>query len=161
MSGGRPATTAAPLADGRVAIPFELVAARLREHLARGTIGRVDAVVAVARGGVVLGAMAAFALGVPLRLVRSRFRDDDHRPLQGAPAIDADVPDVRGQRVLVVDDVSVSGSTLRAAVAALGTDVEAVTLVAKGRPGAADHVLIDDVASCVAWPWFEDVAPPH
>ena len=138
-------------------MPFEHVAARLRARLRDGTLGRIDAVVALARGGVVPGALAAYELGVPLRLLRSRFRDDDNRPLGDAPVVDASAVDLRGRRVLLVDDVSVSGATLRAAVASLGPEVEAVTMVVKGRPDAADVVLFDDVPSCVVWPWFEDV----
>ena len=144
-------------ADTKRPIAFERVASRLRERLRGGSLGHLDAVVALARGGVVPGALAAYELGVPLRLLRSRFRDDDNRPLGEAPSIDAELPDLRGRRVLIVDDVSVSGATLRAARSTLGPEVEALTLVVKGRPDAADVVLFDDVPSCVVWPWFEDV----
>lgn len=140
-------------------MPFDLVAERLRTCLRGGEFGHIDAVVALARGGVVPAALAAYELGVPLRLLRSRFRDDDNRPLTDAPRISVHLPDLLGQRVLMVDDVSVSGATLRAAREALGDGVEVVTLVVKGRAGAADVVLFDDVPSCVVWPWFEDVAP--
>lgn len=137
-------------------MPFERVAARLRERVSDAALGRIDAVVALARGGTVPGALAAYQLGVPLRLLRLRFRDDDNAPLGAAPSVVDEVPDVRGRRVLIVDDVSVSGATLRAARDVLGA--EAVTLVVKGPPGAADVVLFDDVPACVVWPWSEDVA---
>jgi uncharacterized protein len=140
----------------RVPMPFERVAQRLRERLTAAELGRIDAVVALARGGIVPAALAAFELGVPLRVLRLRFRDDANAPLAESPVVDDVVPDVRGQRVLIVDDVSVSGATLRSAREALGA--EAVTLVVKGRRGAADVVLFDDVPSCVVWPWHEDVA---
>jgi uncharacterized protein len=144
-------------ANPRVPMPFERVARRLRERVSDEALGRIDAVVALARGGVVPGALAAYELGVPLRVLRMRFRDDANAPLGSAPRVVDAIPDVRGLRVLIVDDVSVSGATLRAARSAL--DTEAVTLVVKGAPGAADIVLFDDVPSCVVWPWFEDVAP--
>jgi uncharacterized protein len=138
------------------AIPFERVAAALCEALDSRALGRIDTVVAIARGGVVAGALAAYHLRVPLRLLRLRFRDDAHAPLSERPVLASDVPNVRGQRVLVVDDVSVSGAALRAAREVLDTTV--VTLVVKGRTGVADVVLIDDVPECVRWPWNEDVA---
>ena len=155
MTRGVEAKAEVRAAAARVPMPFERVAARVRERVRAAALGRIDAVVALARGGVVPGALIAYELGVPLRLLRLRFRDDANVPLGAVPSVDEDVPDVRGLRVLIVDDVSVSGATLRAAQAALGT--EAVTLVVKGAPGAADVVLFDDVPSCVVWPWFEDV----
>jgi hypoxanthine phosphoribosyltransferase len=142
----------------RTAMPFPEVAARMKRALRDGqggALGRVDAVVALARGGVVAGALAAYELGVPLRLMTIRFRHDNNQPRGDTPEVATSVPDVRGLRVLIVDDVSVSGATLRAAREALGT--EAVTLVVKGKPGAADMVLFDDVPECARWPWFEDV----
>lgn len=156
MSGRSDAPVDGVAVSPRVPMPFDRVAARFRERLADAALGRIDAVVALARGGVVPGALAAYQLGVPLRLLRIRFRDDANVPLDTDPSVVEAVPDVRGLRVLIVDDVSVSGATLRAAQAALGT--EAVTLVVKGAPGAADVILFDDVPSCVVWPWFEDIA---
>ena len=73
-------------------------------------------------------------------------------PLAADPRLLGDVPDVRGRHVLIVDDVSVSGATLRTIRAALAP-AGSTTLVLKGRPGAADLVVFDDVPSCVRWPW--------
>jgi len=69
------------------------------------------------------------------------------------------VPDVRGQRIVLVDDVAVSGATLRRARELLGA-AQVVTVAFKGRPGAADVVLFPDVPTCVRWPWAEDVLDP-
>jgi gluconokinase len=66
---------------------------------------------------------------------------------------------VRGQRIVLVDDVSVSGATLRQAKDLLGA-ARTTTVAFKGRPDAADVVLFPDVPRCVRWPWFEDVPPP-
>ena len=117
----------------------------------------VDAVVAVARGGTVPGALIAFHLEKPLRLLRLSFRDDANAPKVSEPEPVGAVPDVRGLRVVLVDDVSVTGATLRRARALLGA-AHVVTVAFKGRPGAADVVLFPDVPACVRWPWAEDVA---
>ncbi len=120
---------------------------------------QVDAVVAVARGGTVPGALVAYDLEKPLRLLRLSFRDDANAPKASAPEPVGAVPDVRGLRVVLVDDVSVTGATLRRARALLGA-AHVVTVAFKGRPGAADVVLFPDVPTCVRWPWAEDVAEP-
>jgi carbohydrate kinase (thermoresistant glucokinase family) len=118
----------------------------------------VDAVVAIARGGTVPGALIAYRLERPLRLMRVSFRDDANRPSRDEPQAVGELPDVRGQRIVLVDDVTVSGATLRRAAALL--DAARTTTVAfKGAPDAADVVLFPDVPRCVRWPWFEDVPP--
>lgn len=143
-------------AQDRVPIPFERVAERLRARVDPGEFGDVEVVVAIARGGIVPGALVAFHLGVPLRILQLRFRDDRNVPLGGPPEVVGPVPDVARKRVLIVDDVGVSGATLLAARDALRAP-DARTLVVKGKAGAADVVLFDDVPSCVVWPWNEDV----
>jgi gluconokinase len=120
----------------------------------------VDAVVAIARGGTVPGALVAYRLERPLRLLRLSFRDDANTPQRDAPEPLGTVPDVRGLRVVLVDDVSVSGATLRRARELLGA-ARTTTVAFKGAPGAADLVLFEDVPSCVRWPWHEDVPTPR
>jgi gluconokinase len=140
----------------------DLTFARIAERLRTADLPPredVDAVVAVARGGTVPGALVAYRLEKPLRLLRLSFRDDANTPKGSAPEPVGAVPDVRGQRVVLVDDVAVSGATLRRARELLGA-AHVVTVAFKGRPAAADVVLFPDVPSCVRWPWAEDVAEP-
>jgi uncharacterized protein len=138
-----------------VPLPFERVAERLRAVLDAASLTEVQAVVAIARGGVVAGALCAYHLGVPLRLLRLRYRDDANSPMSDAPELIGVPPALGAGPLLLVDDVSVSGASLRAAQALLGAPT--ITLVVKGRAGAADLVVFDDVPSCVVWPWHEDV----
>lgn len=144
-----------PWTESQVPLTFTRIAAQLQKALS-GRRGTVDAVVAIGRGGTVPGALAAFHLGVPLRMLRLNYRDDENTPVRAAPEIAGDLPDVRGLRVLLVDDVSVTGATLRAASDLLN-DCEIVTLVMKGKPGAADVVVFSDIPECVRWPWHDDV----
>ncbi len=150
------------MSDGKVGLPFTRIAERLRTADLPPR-EEVDAVVAIARGGTVPGALVAYELGRPLRLLQMNYRDDDNTPRHEAPTPLADVPSVTGQRILLVDDVSVSGATLSRARELLDA-AHVTTLAFKGRPGAADVVLFPDVPGCVHWPWFEDVTPapaPH
>lgn len=140
-----------------VELPFERIAERVRSADLPPR-DEVDAVVAIARGGTVPGALIAYRLERPLRLLRLAFRDDANVPATDAPQPVGDVPDVREQRIVLVDDVTVTGATLRRARDLLGA-AETITVAFKGRPGAADLVLFPDVPSCVKWPWFEDVPP--
>ncbi len=146
------------MSEGATDLTFTRVTERLRTaDLPRRDA--VDAVVAVARGGTVPGALIAFHLEKPLRLLRLSFRDDAHAPKASEPEPVGAVPDVRGQRIVLVDDVAVSGATLRRARALLGA-THVVTVAFKGRPGAADVVLFPDVPTCVRWPWASDMAEP-
>jgi hypoxanthine phosphoribosyltransferase len=114
------------------------------------TLPEVDVVVAIARGGIVPAAMIAHQMGVPLELLRVNYRDDNNKPCRTSPELLEPLRfDPSGLRVLLVDDVSVSGATLaRAREALFGATI--TTLVCKGR---ADLVLFPQIRECVEWPW--------
>ncbi len=117
----------------------------------------VDVVVGIASGGIVPASLLAFHLSVPLRLIHLNLRDAENRPRRAAPELLLPFePPPPGSRVLLVDDVSVSGATMSAALAHL-PGCEVTTLAFKG---SADLVLVPEVASCVVWPWKAEPAEP-
>jgi uncharacterized protein len=111
----------------------------------------IDGVVGIASGGVVPAALVAHHLGVELRVIALNYRDDANVPRHEAPRLLGPAPDVAGwRRILLVDDVWVSGATWQAARAALPVELEVLPWVIKGR---VDFALIRDVEGCVQWPW--------
>ena len=110
----------------------------------------VDLVVGVETGGMVPAALVAYKLGKDMRLIGINYRDErnqpryDHprplKPLRLPPGI---------KKILLVDDVSVTGQTLQTARDML-TPCKAVTFVLLGQ---ADLVLFPKIKGCVDWPW--------
>lgn len=133
--------------DDKVALPFTEIAARI----AGVELPATDVVYGVATGGIVPAALLAYRLGVPLVRIDINYRAPDNSPQRAAPELLATLtPPTAGSRVLLVDDVTVTGQTLALARSLLaGSDV--TTLALKGR--GADIVLFPEVATCVAWPW--------
>jgi hypoxanthine phosphoribosyltransferase len=127
-------------------LSFSEIASRLEQC----PLPDVDAVVGIGEGGVVPASLAAYAARCDLAIVRVRYRDDRNVPLGPDPVLlDPFKPPSDWKRVLLVDDVSVSGKTLDFA-RALFDDVALKTLVFKGK---ADIVLFPEIESCVRWPW--------
>ncbi len=111
----------------------------------------VDRVVGIRSGGVTPAAMVAHQLGLPLDYLSINYRDESNQPRYEEPLVQEtpfDLP--AGSRLLLVDDVSVSGKTLRAAAQRLAGH-HLTTFTLKGR--AADLVLFPEIAPCVQWPW--------
>lgn len=135
----------------QVAKPPLLDFPMLRERLQRLELPPTDMVVGVATGGVVPAALVAYRLGCPLMTLHLNYRAPDNTPQHPAPTLQApfDGRALEGKRVLLVDDVSVTGQTLAAARALL-PPCHLTTLVFKGR---ADLVLLPELGGCVRWPW--------
>jgi hypoxanthine phosphoribosyltransferase len=129
----------------KVPIEFDAIVARLTAF----DLPEVDLVVGVASGGTVPAGLIAYRLGVPLTLLRINYRDGANRPQRPRPELLSPAPLPTGRRILLVDDVSVSGATLDFAKELLAGNVVS-TLVLKGR---GDHVAFPEVGSCVVWPW--------
>lgn len=112
---------------------------------------QIDGVVGIATGGVVPAALVAQRLGVGLKLIALNYRDEANEPRHPAPQLLSAVPDLGSwRRVLLVDDVYVSGQSWRAARALLPPDVDVLPFVLKGK---VDFALIRDIDGCVQWPW--------
>lgn len=110
----------------------------------------IDGVVGIANGGTVPASLVAYQIDRPLSMIRLNYRDEDNAPLYESPQVLEAPPIDRGlKRVLLVDDVSVSGKTLAKARELL-SDRVVVTLVITGE---ADYVVFPEVSDCVNWPW--------
>jgi len=113
--------------------------------------GQIDGVVGIANGGVVPAALVAQRLRVEMKVIALNYRDESNNPRFEEPKLLSAVPDLGAwKRVLLVDDVFVSGKSWNAARALLPAGVEVLPFVMKGK---TDFALIRDVDGCVQWPW--------
>lgn len=111
----------------------------------------IDGVVGIASGGVVPAALVAARLGVGLKIIALNYRDEANDPRHAEPRLLSAVPDLGAwRRVLLVDDVYVTGRSWQAARALLPAGVEVLPFVLKGK---VDFALIRNVDGCVQWPW--------
>lgn len=110
----------------------------------------LDLVVGIASGGIIPASLIAFHLKKPLKILEINYRDEDNNPRYEEPKIlsvfDEEIID---KKVLLVDDVSVTGKTLRTAERML-SNCSLTTFVLKGQ---ADIAAFPDIATCVIWPW--------
>ncbi|WP_223642348.1 phosphoribosyltransferase [Corallococcus sp. EGB] len=119
-----------------------------------------QAVVGVAHGGVFVGGALAGALGCeffPVRISR-RSRDKAERPQErGQPQVSEEMPrELKGRRVLIVDDIASSGDTLELASALAkkmgATEIRTACLIARPEGFTPDHVGLSTDALFV-FPW--------
>jgi xanthine phosphoribosyltransferase len=111
--------------------------------------GDVELVVAIANGGVIPAAIINQRLGKELRLLHLNLRDEQQRPRHDAPVLLYPLDfEVKGRRVLLVDDRARTGATLAAARELLRDAASVTTLVVNGR---ADRALYDE--PCFRFPW--------
>lgn len=110
----------------------------------------VDLVIGIGSGGVPAATMVAYHLNAELQVIRMNYRDEQNNPRYEKPQLlDEPVLHLEGKKILLVDDVSVSGKTMNAALELLkGYDVK--TCAMKGK---ADFVLFPEIKDCVKWPW--------
>lgn len=111
---------------------------------------QVDLIIGIARGGIVPASLLAHQLSLDLVLAEMNYRDDENQPRFEEPKFlkILDLGQFKG-RILIVDDVSVTGKTLNLLRDAL-KNWDTTTFVLKGK---ADHVLFPHFDSCVNWPW--------
>ena len=108
-----------------------------------------DLVIGISNGGVVPAGLIAYKLETDLSIIRISFRDETNTPLYDEPKILSDIKGIKNKKILIVDDVSVSGKTLEKARQLLsGNEVKTLTL-----KGVADYVLFPEISDCIKWPW--------
>ncbi|MCZ6530471.1 MAG: phosphoribosyltransferase [Chloroflexi bacterium] len=128
----------------------DLSLTEIAQRLKAMELPEVDGIVGIAAGGTVPASLVAYQLDRPLSMIQLNYRGEDNLPLYDSPqVIEAQPIDDAQRRVLLVDDVSVSGKTLSAAKDLLG-DRAVTTLVITGE---ADYVVFPEVGDCVNWPW--------
>ena len=105
----------------------------------------LDLVVGIAPGGLFVGSTLATALARPFHPVRILRRSRD--PVTGRmPRVMAMPPEVKGSRVLLVDDVIASGETMRRATAlakkAGARRIRTATLLCRDQGGRPDFTVL-------------------
>lgn len=129
-------------------IPLSFV--EISERLKQTELPKTDVVIGIGTGGIVPASIVAFHLKADLQVMTLNYRDEKNNPRYETPVvIQKSLGDLLGKRILLVDDVSVSGKTMNAALQQLeGLNVK--TFAMKGK---ADFVLFPEIKDCVKWPW--------
>lgn len=132
--------------ENKAQLTFIEIARRLKQI----DLPEVDMVVGIATGGIVPASLAAYKLERPLTLLHINYRAEDNTPQRDAPyLLKPSTVQPPPKRILLVDDVSVTGQTFNLARRLL-PDHHVITLAFKGT---ADYVLFPEIKSCVQWPW--------
>ena len=124
----------------------------ISERLKQMDLPDIDLVIGIGSGGVPPATFVAFYLNAELEVMTLNYRDENNNPRYDEPKVlYQPLWNLKGKRILLVDDVSVSGKTINAALEVLkGYNVK--TLAMKGK---ADFVLFPEIKDCVKWPWKE------
>ena len=111
----------------------------------------IDGVVGIAWGGVVPAVLVAQRLDLGLKTIRVTYRDEAHGTRFMQPKVASEIPGLDPwKRVLLVDDLYVSGRSWNAARAMLPLTVEVLPFVLSGN---VDFALFRDPKGCTDWPW--------
>ncbi|MBL7971700.1 MAG: phosphoribosyltransferase [Prolixibacteraceae bacterium] len=130
-----------------VPVSFTEISNRLRSM----ALPETDLVIGIGSGGIVPASLVAFHLGCELRIITLNYRDENNTPRYENPVIlnMPEMPSLQDKRILLVDDVSVSGKTLNEALLHFrGLNIKTLTM-----KGKADLVLFPEIKDCVQWPW--------
>jgi hypoxanthine phosphoribosyltransferase len=125
----------------------------IMERLQSFSFPDVDLVVGITSGAKYPARMIANLLNLPVRYIHINYRSTDNTPKYKNPKL-IQVEDIPSHynRILLVDDVSVSGKTLKCAVGNLQKFIVR-TFVLKGK---AEYVLFPEITTCVDWPWHKE-----
>ncbi|MCI0714587.1 MAG: phosphoribosyltransferase [Chloroflexi bacterium] len=130
----------------KVKFDFEAINTRLK-HI---PFPEVDLVVGIATGGIVPASLVAHQLGKPMKLIHINYRDEANNPQRKQPILlkPLDLPNTPC-RILLVDDISLTGSTFAVAREQLKGHM-VVTFAMKGQ---ADFVAFPEIDDQIDWPW--------
>jgi len=122
----------------------------IENRLSTFSFPEIDLVIGIASGGTYPADMIAKILNKPCSIIEIKFRSKSNIPLYEEPRLirkEDILPDI--SRILLVDDVCVSGKTMNLAKSLL-PDYTIFTFVLKGK---ADLILFPEINTCVSWPW--------
>jgi uncharacterized protein len=118
-----------------------------------------EIVVGIATAGVIPAAVIAAILGVEFRSILVTRRDHTERVRETPAVLGAAPQEVRGRRVLIVDETCDSGDTMRLAVAAIvnagAGEVRTAVSFKTGTYAPDFHALATD--STIILPWDREV----
>jgi len=130
-----------------VPVSFTEISDRLRSL----SLPETNLVIGIGTGGIVPASLVAFYLNCELLIITLNYRDENNTPRYDNPVIVnmPEMPFLQDKKILLVDDVSVSGKTLNEALLHF-QGLQIKTLTMKGK---ADYVLFPEIKECVKWPW--------
>lgn len=118
-----------------------------------------EIVVGIATAGVIPGAVAAAILDVDFRSILVTRRDGESRVRQTPSVLGAAPQEVRGKRVLIVDETCNTGDTIRLAIAAIvNAGAAEVRTAVSFRTGPYEpdfHALATE--SAIILPWDREI----
>ena len=115
-----------------------------------------EIVVGIARAGVIPAAVVASILRVDFYSMRISRKEGDEQVRERPEILSAAPPQAAGKRVLIVDEISTSGDTLRLALAGVRdtrpTEVRTATSFARQSGYKPDYFALETDAT-VIFPW--------
>ncbi len=131
-----------------VPLSFKEISHRLKQM----ELPEIDVVIGIGSGGIPPATFVAFHLNAELLVMTLNYRDEKNNPRFDEPKVLFQPEwNLQGKKILLVDDVSVSGKTMETARNQL-KEYTVKTLAMKGK---ADYVLFPEIKDCVKWPWKE------
>jgi hypoxanthine phosphoribosyltransferase len=119
-----------------------------------------EIIVGIARAGVIPGAVIASMLRLDFYSMNISRREGDETVRERPAVLSAAPPQVRGRRVLIVDEITTSGDTLRLALAAVRdahpAEVRTATSFARSTGYQPDYTALAIDAN-VIFPWDRKV----
>lgn len=130
----------------KISLGFRAISNRIRKL----DIPDVDVVVGIATGGIIPASIIAFHIQKELEIIQFNFRDENNVPRYESPRLINEFNrDYSNKKILLVDDVSVSGKTMEAAKKLFSSGF-VITCVMKG---SADLSAFPEISECIEWPW--------